>query len=162
MTLDNLIQTIRTSTPDDWYGLDPNTPFYKHRIVMNGNTPTTDQHLAFASYKEDLCITMGWDLVENENFIEPYANNNPDRNSKSMWLDVFFNDALVFRMLYISVDGGRFELPIPTLNNGIYEVSNEHADFIFIINGINGVDRADYDNCLRRNHITVVNRPWNY
>src|ERR1035437_5529498 len=101
MTLDNLIQTIRTSNENDWHSIDSNGPLFKHRIVMNGNTPETDQHLEFASYKPDLQITIGWDLVDNENFQTPYANNNPDPNAKGMWFDVFFNDALVFRTKYI-------------------------------------------------------------
>ncbi len=162
MTLDDLIRTIRTSQPNNWYSLDANTAFFKQRIVMTGSIPITDQHFAFASFKKDLSITMGWDLVDNDNFIDPYANNNPDTHSKSMWLDVFFNDALVFRLLYISVDGGRMNLPIPTNTNGVWEVSNEHADFIYILNGINGASRVDYDNYLGRNHIVVVNRPWEY
>jgi hypothetical protein len=161
MTIDELIHTIRTSTGENWHNLNSNGPFYKHRIVMNGNTPMFDQHLEFASFKNDLQITLGWGLLDNNDFQAPYANNNPDPNAKGMWLDVFFNGAMVFRTMYISVDGGRCNIPIPSSDvNGGWEVSNEYADLIHILNQIHGLDRNTYDRYLH--DIRIVNKPWNY
>lgn len=162
MTLQDLIQTIRTSNQNDWHNIGANGPLFNHRIIMNGDTPETDQHLEYASYNRDLQITIGWDLVDNDDFQAPYANNNPDRHANGMWLDVFYNGALVFRTMYVSVDGNRCNLPIPTNNNGTWEVSNEQADFIFVINAIHGLDRADYNRYLNTAGIAVVNAPWNY
>ena len=160
MTLNDLLRTVRTSNGNDWHSLDSNGPFFKHRIIMNGNVPETDQHLEFASFKPDLQITMGWDLVDNDDFQAPYANNNPNTDAKGMWLDIFFNDALVFRTMYISVDGGRCNIPIPTPNNGVQEVSNEYADLINVLNQIHGVNRQTFDRYLH--DIVIVNRPMDF
>ncbi len=162
MTLNDLIQKICTSTSNDWYSIDTNGPLFKHRIKENGQSYNIDQHNEYASFRLDLSITLAWDLVENENFVEPYANNNPDSHSKSMWLDVFYNGALVFRQMYILVDGGRAYLPTPTYNNGVYEVFKQQADFVYIINDIIGITREDYEGYLNRNNIIITNSPWNY
>lgn len=160
MTLHNLLQTIRTSTANDWHSIDSSGPFFKHRIIMNVNGYEVDQHLEFASYKPDVKITMGWDLLDNDDFRATYANNNPNTNAKGMWLDIFFNDALVFRKKYISVDGGRCNIPVPTLSNGVEEVSNEYADLIHLLNEIHGVDRTTFERYMRE--ITIVNAPMTY
>ena len=131
-------------------------------MQRNGSTYDVEQHQEHASYKPNLSITMAWDRLDNDNFTAPFVKNNPDSNAEGKWVDIFYNDALVFRQLYVSVDGGRMNLPIPTLNNGQWEVSQEHADFMYIINGVVGVSRPDYDSVLARNGIQVTSTPWSY
>lgn len=160
MTLHNLLQTIITSSGNDWHSIDSNGPLFKHRIIMNGDIPETDQHSESASYKPDVQITMSWNLLDNDEFRTPYANCNPNPEAKGMWLDIFFNDALVFRTKYISVDGGRCNIPIPTPNNGVEEVSNEYADLINVLNQIHGVNRQTFERYLH--DIVIVNKPMDY
>lgn len=162
MTLDQALNTICRSTAEDWYRLDPNTPFYKLRVIMNGNAPDIDQHLEFVAYKPDISITVGFDLLENDDFQAAFANNNANTESKGMWLDVFYNDGHVFRLKYFSADGGRVYMPIPELNNGRWEVPNDLADFMFTFNEILGMARARYDAYLQANGIVVVNDRWDY
>lgn len=162
MKLNELMKTVSSSTENDWNRIDPNGPFFIHSIQMNGETAETCQHFEYASYKNDLQITMGWDLIDNPDFKAIYANCNPDPNAKGMWLDLFFNGALVFRTKYISVDGGRCNLPIPNNENGILEVSHKYSEMINLLNHLQGIDTGTIERYYKVSSIVVVEKDWDF
>jgi hypothetical protein len=70
-----------------------------------------------AFYKGDprLRITARHDEegLQNENFIEPWANNFPDKRAQGHYYDLAYDGELLERFILVSVDGGRARLPLP-------------------------------------------------
>ena len=127
MTLRELLHTIISSSRSDWNTIvcwgTHSGPSYRDQFefyqIYEGqhNVLHSDSHGMVASYKPDLSITMAWGLTANRNFDETWATNFPDPNASSHHVDVFFNNALVYRDLFVSVDGGRAKLPLPLRRN---------------------------------------------
>jgi hypothetical protein len=69
-------------------------------------------HSNVAAYKPDVSITMAWWLKQLDSFKEEWANKFPDSSASSHYLGIFYNDALIFRDVYVTVDGGRAKLPL--------------------------------------------------
>ena len=120
MTLDELITLVTSSTPEDWHttvcwGADSG-PSYRDHLnfyqVYDGqpNVLFAKAHSLVACYKPDLSVTMAWGLDAITDFEEPWANKFPDPKAASHHIDLFYNNALVFRTEYVSVDGGRAKL----------------------------------------------------
>jgi hypothetical protein len=122
MTLIDIIDVITRSDTKEWNHISCwgafSAPSYRDKFefyeTFNGseNVLHHDAHSDTAAYKDDLSITIAWGLVCNEEFVEDWANNNPASNASSHFLDVFYNGALVFRTVYVVVDGGRCSLPV--------------------------------------------------
>ena len=74
-----------------------------------------DTHTDYMSYKHNLLISVAWGLIHNDDFNEDWAKKFPNRHAKSGFVDFFYSDILVFRDIYVSVDGGRCTLPLPKI-----------------------------------------------
>jgi hypothetical protein len=65
--------------------------------------------------------------------------------------------ALVFRDVYVSVDGGRADLPMPSERDGILTVSREQDLLIRAISALQGEQRLQaYDDYFRRAGFRVM------
>jgi hypothetical protein len=86
----------------------------------------------------------------------------PDPHASGSYLDIFFNHALVYRALYVSVDGGNIKLPLPN-NDQDLEVGKGDCDLIRLIDCLGTAQRPahnSYEGDLRRAGMTVVTKEW--
>lgn len=175
MTLDEILKIITNSDPNDWseigcwgYGSGPS---YKDHFtfyeVYNGepNVLKADSHSTVNVYKKDLSITMANGLVSNDDFREDWANQFPDPKAYTQIVDVFFNNALVFRETYLIVDGGRCKLPIPSY--GLEQqlvVAKGYYDFIKFLELLSSrsTSTKNFDYYFGQTGIQIINEEWIY
>ena len=69
------------------------------------------------TYKNDVNLRIEINYndegIQNESFVEPWANCFPDERARGYWCDIYFGLSLIERTILVSVDGGRAMLPIP-------------------------------------------------
>lgn len=176
MRLEELMEKVITSHPDDWHRIvcwGANTgPAYREQFTFY-ETWESDYHGVLDAeghsyacvYKPDVSITLSFGLDRSKEFAEEWANKFPDPHASSSWVDVFYNNALVFRDFYITVDGGRAKLPLPrrkwdaAKKNIIgLEVPKSRRDFIRLVDSFEGGD--EFERYFRDAGFTVVDEPW--
>jgi hypothetical protein len=152
MRLDEVLTAVRGSATSHWNKMScwgaGCGPSYRYQFAVSEshNQPNSvfiDSHPYAAAYRPNLSITMAWGLDSNKNFREEWANQFPDPQASSEFVDIVFNGALVFRLMYVTVDGGRAFLPLPEPNGAT--VSEEEYDLVRVIHELtNGVPFDDY------------------
>ena len=173
MTLYEIIKVISESNSDDWneigcwgYGAGPS---YKDKFLFNEvydgspNILTVDSHSDVSVYKKDLSITMAYGLTSNDDFIETWANQFPNSHASSKFIDIFYNNALVFRETYLVVDGGRCKLPIPSYNQeGGLIVSRGYYNFIKFLEILSSgaMSSTNFDSYFDRTKIIIEDKEW--
>jgi hypothetical protein len=123
-----------------------------------------DSHSETYSFKNDLRVSVSTGITHNDDFIEEWANQFPDKHASSSFVDFFFCNQLVFRDIYVVVDGGRCRIPLPKIhvNNETYKierltVSRQKYEFFKLLNG---EGNTEYDRYFRRTGIEIVDEPW--
>jgi hypothetical protein len=175
MNIQSYIQTVKNSVGDDWHNTHcwghGSGPSYKDHFQMNyvyhgqENIILLNSHSNRATYKPDIRISFAWGLTDefgeerNPKITEAWATVFPDNSgARVAFVDFFYNDSLVFRHTYGSVDGGRCKLPVPHRNsNGDFVASKEYSDVMRVLNAIEG--GADYDSYLNRSGIKLIDEP---
>lgn len=122
-----------------------------------------DSHAEYMSLRKDLLVSVAWGLSHNDEFKEDWANNFPDPHATSSFIDFFYSGVLVYRDIYVSVDGGRCYIPLPKIirNKETFKIekifiTKNRYEFFKIING----NDSEYDSYLRDAHIEVVDGEW--
>ena len=115
MHLRELIRIIAQSDPSEWHHIAcwgaHAGPSYRDRFLfreVHNESPgflLHEAHSSAAVYIPDISITMAFGLGANEDFKEEWANQFPDEKASSSFVDVFYNAALVYRAVYVTVDG---------------------------------------------------------
>lgn len=177
MTLEELIEIVVNSKQDEWnviscWGANGG-PSFKDRFnfwnVYEGDTNvlTYKSFPDTASYKPNLSITMAWGLNVYENDKDgrvdrPWATCFPDPSpGHSDFLDLYFNNALVFRISYVSVDGGRCKIPFPYYReDGTTYCHRLLTDFMRSVNRITSMDNFDF--YFNQTGIEIINEEWRY
>jgi hypothetical protein len=138
MELDHALSIIRQGQREDW------------NVIV-------DSDRTVAAYKPDLNLTIAWGLPRSDRFDEPWATKFADGAASSAFLEVFYAGALVFRDFYVSVDGGRADLPVPSERDGIITISREQNLLIRSISALQGEQRLDaYEQYFRRAGFRVM------
>jgi hypothetical protein len=175
MTFEEVIETIASSEPDEWWrdacwGANSG-PSYHYQPefweLIDGatNVLKVNSHTNVAAYKLDVSITMAWGLKQLDNFKEEWANKFPDPSASSCFLDVFYNNALIFRDVYVNVDCGRAKLPLPIIKWDDKEqkvvalnVPTRQRRLIKLVDSLEYV--SQYDDYFRRAGFTEVDENW--
>ncbi|MBE7661232.1 hypothetical protein [Tenacibaculum finnmarkense] len=173
MTLNEILKIIAESNSDDWneigcwgYGSGPS---YKDLFTFNEvydgspNILTADSHSTVSVYKKDLSITMAYGLKSNEDFKAEWANQFPDPNAHSDIIDIFYNNALVFRETYLVVDGGRCKLPIPSYTeDGELYVAKGYYEFVKFLEILSSgaSSSKNFDSYFGQTGIKVIDKEW--
>jgi hypothetical protein len=123
MSFEEYFRVVTNSTRSDWNVIlcwgSGSGPSYRDQLIVwtSGQSDFRNlevkSHSLVAVYKPDLTISMAFGLESNDEFVEPWANRFPDPNASSHYIDFFFGSNLIHRGLYVSVDGGRADLPLP-------------------------------------------------
>jgi hypothetical protein len=168
MTLKGLFTAILSSNVDDWNLIScagpGGGPSYRSRfwfIVRDGVQLTLEEasHQVVAAYKSDLSITMAWGLDCERDFGERWAQAAfPASRASSHHADVFYGGALVYRTLYVTLDGGRTKLPKPPLSPDILEVPVDYSRFIHLLNRLEG--HVDYEDYFQRAGLLTIAEDW--
>lgn len=121
-----------------------------------------DSHAEIFSLKSDLNISIACGISHNDDFIEEWANSFPDKKASSSFVDFFYCNQLVFRDIYVSVDGGRARIPLPDMEFNHkeqkvarYTVPRKKYSFFSLLNG-----GDDYNRYFDRTGIAIVDQPW--
>jgi len=172
MKLKEILDIIVNSTSENWNGIGcwgyGSGPSYKNQFtfyeIFNGepNILTAESHSDILVYKDDLSITMAYGLISNNDFKEEWANQFPDPKAHSAFIDIFYNNSLVFRETYLVVDGGRCRLPIPNFGeNGDLIVPQQYYDFIKILEMITSGSSKNYESYFKRTGTKIIDAEWN-
>lgn len=107
MSHDELINFIVTTNPrSDWSGVSKN--WSSERFL-----------------KEDPRLRMlmryGEDGIQNDNFVDPWANKWLHSKATGYWCDIYYDQNLIERVVLVSVDDGACYLPTPIFESNIVE-----------------------------------------
>jgi hypothetical protein len=169
MKLKELLHKIVKSTGNDWHGIScggaASGPSYKSQLqfyenyVGENKVLHENSHAEIAVYAPDISICMAFGFQHQEKFQEKWASSFPDPRASSFFVDVFYNNALVFRHRYVTVDGGRAYLPIPKTGD-ILEVPSKEYEFIRLLHAIVYGSDKEYDDYFQRANFRVVEEDW--
>lgn len=176
MNLKEYKEIILSTTEDDWtvnvctgYGSGPS--FLNGFIVStdgDGNFVSLDveTYPMIASLKKDLSISMAWGYPHNDDFNEPWANQFADSRASSDFIDFYYNGVVVFRDIYVAVDGGRCYLPLPAQQFDPesdkvigYSITREEYNFFRIFNSMQTMVNK-FDWYFDRAGFRIVDIPW--
>jgi hypothetical protein len=114
MDFETYIDTVARSAPADWNV--ENGPLFFH-AAPDVSSATLDAHVPTHSfvmaYRRDLSITMAYGMPSRVPVRTDFARRFPNPQASMRYLDFFYNSALVFREVLISVDGEQGILPVP-------------------------------------------------
>jgi hypothetical protein len=161
MRLDELLEQIVLSEPSDWHVIS-GPPSYRDKFaeVSDGKGQhwiDIDSHDNVAAFIPNVSVTMAWGQKVNDDFQEPWANKFPDRRASSHHVDVFYNNALVYRDTYVLVDGGRAHLPLP-LERYEGRVPFKYRAFIALVDRLTHV--SQFPSYFERAGLQSVDAPW--
>ena len=98
MNLNELVEIVLTSQPEDW---------------RRTGGPPPSRHEAMAVLDTNPSVSMAWGQTLEDPYDMPWAMRFPDRRAASFWVDIYFNGVAVFREALAAVDGSRCYLPVP-------------------------------------------------
>lgn len=173
MTLEEYKNLITTAVLDDWTKIGcwgaGSGPSYRDAISVwtkgsgEFHNIEIESHAEIFSLKTNLLVSVACGLTHNDDFIEEWANSFPDKKASSSFVDFFYSNQLVYRDIYVSVDGGRCSIPLPEMrfDQSIHEVESltvqrEKYEFYRLLNGTG----YDYDSYMQRTGIVIVDEPW--
>lgn len=175
MDLEQYEKQIAGTTKDDWtiiacWGFGSG-PSYLERATFGVSgkgqvtTAEIDSHAVRASLKKDLAIWIAWGFPSNPDFKESWANQFDDPQANSGFVDFFYSGVLVFRDLFVSVDGGRCRLPLPdrefepkTHKIKRYTVPREKHAFFRMLDDFEQI--SHFDEYFDRAGFQIVDVPW--
>lgn len=113
MTFQEILEFIPTTDPkEDWHGIS--RKWASERFLKE------DPRLRFrAKYTED--------GVQNDDFKEDWANDFPDPKAVGYWYELFYDGAFLDRVILVSVDGARADLPAPDWQSKKIKRYNYHV-----------------------------------
>lgn len=161
MTLEKLLGWVRKSSSDDWHqipcwghGAGPSyRPRFTVRHGVRGQTYVDiDEHPYVAVYRPDIAVTLAWGLVSSDRFEEDWLKVFPTSSASSEYGDLFYNGALVFRFMFLSVDGGRGYLPFPDGQEFRTVLALEN-DLVRLVHGLTNAD--PYEDYFERAGLVV-------
>jgi hypothetical protein len=105
MDFESYIDTIARSAPADW-NVEDGPLFFPPG-------PQGERHAFVMAFRRDLSITMAYGMPAKAAVRADFAARFPNPQASMRYLDFFYNNALVFRDVLISVDGEQGILPVP-------------------------------------------------
>jgi hypothetical protein len=170
MTLDELLETVARSNRSDWrmescWGARSGPSYRDHFSEGLDGEVVVDSHSNIAAYKPDLSITIAWGLDCSDNFGEEWTKNFTTPEASSSYLDFFYNNALVFRDVFVTVDGARARLPVPKIewdsdrkNITGYTVPLRRYKIIRLLDSMEKISEFDY--YFEQSEFTLTEGEW--
>lgn len=165
MNLTDLMTTILASTKDDWNRIPCwggfTGPSYKDRFFTDPQF--NNSHSEILAYKNDLSISIAFGLECGRNYKADWAKRFYDDAITSEFVDIFYNNSLVFRSKYIIVDSGSSKMPIPSSSESeVLVVERDYHSFIKFLQEIspNGDPEMDFDYYFKKTKIKIIDKDW--
>jgi hypothetical protein len=175
MNLIEYASAITNSTENDWniitcWGFSSGPSYLDRSSVWTtgkGDLHNIDieSHGMVAALKSNLSISIAWGMISNPEFKEDWANNFSDPSASSYIVDFFYNRSLIFRDIYVSVDGHRCKLPLPdrvfdkSTNQVIrYTVPNDKFRFFEMLDKFEQV--SEFSRYFEEAGFETINSPW--
>lgn len=160
MDFPSYIDIIARSAPADW-NVESGPLFFQ---PAPGPSSSHDAHVsthAFVmAYRRDLCITMAYGMPCSAPVPTGFAERFPNPNGSTRYLDFFYNSALVFREILISVDGEQGILPIPNPGpTAPYEAPRRKCAIARLVHQITNPMR-DFDDYFTYANIKAIDEYW--
>jgi hypothetical protein len=112
MTFEEILEFIQTTDPvADWHGITMRRA--SERFLKE------DPRLRFRAKFID-------DGIQNKDFKEDWANCHPDSRATGYWYELYYDGAFLDRIILVSVDGGRADIPPPDSKTGKIRRYNYH------------------------------------
>lgn len=160
MDLKTLLTIIVDSRSEDWNFVSGDT---FHSTFGREGPP--DQlhaysHNAAAVYIPDVSISMEWGIVWKDDYEAPWVHQFPDPRATGVFLDIFYNHSLSYRLPFVLVDGNKMPLP-----NNIKDlkVSKGDCNLLKIVDRMGSAPRPNhrsYETDLRVAGFHVVADEW--
>ena len=122
-----------------------------------------DAHYGRAVLRNHLDVGLAWGMTWNDEFEEPWTQHFPDKSATGHYADILWRGSLVSRESYVTVDGGRYAIPLP--RQDFEEIMpGEHALMPYTISSwqyafgkiIHGLSAGHpYDEGLRRARVEI-------
>ena len=171
MNLHELLKTITDSSHEEWHGIGcwgySSGPSYHDHLSFyetykgQPNVLHVEAHSNAVVYIPDVSVTMAYGLdIAEGNYEQEWVKNFPDKNARIHFVDVFFNNALVYRDFYVAVDGGGILLPVPRrAKNGDWEVAERACKFVKLLDSMSH-SGEQFDFSIKRAGFTVADTEW--
>ncbi len=171
MNFNDYMNAVLTSTDADWnvatcWGAGAG-PSYRNKldiVTFSGDAGNwrldVTSHSLTAALRSNLSITIAWGITANDDFKEDWANSFPDAHATSHYVDFFFNGALVYRALYLTVDGGRAKLPLPESDHQGRFTPRTYATLCRLLVALEGTQASEVDKYLRTAQIRETKTRW--
>lgn len=143
MTLQELFHKIISSEPDDWHAEE----------LRN-----EDGHAWIATLKSDIDIQIQWGRACVREFEEAWTQKFPNREASSEYAEVLYRGHVVLSDVYVSVDGGRALLPMPTIRT--LEVPQQRLFFVGLLNALSRNDPMQFPLYIRTAGIVETYDDW--
>ena len=118
--------------------------------------PSEGRHGDRATYRSDVALELHWGRVLNEHFVEPWTAHFANPTAHSFVVEATYGGSLVLQQVLVSVDGGRYTLPLPRVylpdpNSSETEYRVEHRPLIMarLVQGLGGWGGYDTDQGCR-------------
>jgi len=167
MRLEKLILTVVASSKEEWHSINcwaqgsgPSyRSYYAPDHTSDGRLRSLDtvSHRTVAVFKPDVSITMAFGMPINLDLVQDWANIFPNPKASSHRVDLFYNNALVYRDLYASVDGGKGKLPFPKGRH--LKVPKGYYYFIKVLDNISGY-QSRFESYFSRSDLKLTEDPW--
>lgn len=132
MTLDTLIDTVKSSHSSDWTVMEATTVHsWKHGIYSGEYRLIPEQHTNHAVYKPDVDISIVWGATENDDFQESWTQKYSDPSARMVHVEIRYKGNAVKRDLAVYVDGSRYLLPLPEYDSQNNRYIIKQDDIVF-------------------------------
>lgn len=174
MDFESYIDTIARSAPADWNVEEDPLFFHPASITMGPEAATASLFTAAAepsagplpavhfimAYRRDLSITMAYGMPSRVPLRSDFAARFPDPRASMKRLDFFYNASLVFREVFISVDGEQGILPVPNPGpTAPYEAPRRKCAVARLIHQLTNPMR-DFDDYLTYVNLKAIDEFW--
>ena len=114
MTLDDLLEIIEKTTPEDWYLTKENPIARWHYGTLKGaNFLEPICHFKLLVLKSDIDISIAFGAPITDPFEEPWAKKFLDSHAVLIAIHLRYRGALVYDWPGVYVDGSRYLVPLP-------------------------------------------------
>lgn len=171
MNIRNYCEGIVNTKRDEWKFIDCwgafTGPSYYNQFSSwtSGNEKgiEVNSHKEYVVLKAEISVSFAWGLEHNRSFYEEWLDSFSNKKTSSGFIDFFYNGCLVHRDIYVSVDDGRVNMPLPdrvfdkyTHQVVRYTVPREKFEFYKILN----TDDRKYKENFIMTGIEIVDKKW--
>lgn len=149
MELTTIESVVLGSVADDWEQFDP------------PGLGDEDHHDLRATYRPDIALELWWGRTIHE-IVDSWTSNFPDRGATSFYLEATYGGSLVIQETVVTVDGGRYYLPLPTVGQPQqdvpieYHVTQREMTIVRVLDRVAGSGRCDPDSGIKQAGFVVV------